>query len=33
LHISALADAGFTEVETIWQRFDNRVMLAVRGDS
>ncbi|MCJ8299683.1 MAG: class I SAM-dependent methyltransferase [Pseudomonadales bacterium] len=31
LHISALADAGFIEVETIWQRFDNRVMLAVRG--
>lgn len=33
LHISALADAGFTEVETIWQRFDNRVMLAVRGEA
>ncbi|EPJ44452.1 MAG: hypothetical protein OFPI_39810 [Osedax symbiont Rs2] len=31
LHISALADAGFIEVETIWQRFDNRIMLAVNG--
>jgi len=33
LHISALADAGFNEVATIWQRFDNRVMLAVRGEA
>lgn len=31
LHIAALADAGFTEVDTLWQRFDNRVLLAVRG--
>lgn len=31
LHMSALADAGFTEIDTIWQRFDNRVVLAVRG--
>jgi len=33
LHMSALAGAGFTEVESIWQRFDNRVMLAVRGEA
>jgi SAM-dependent methyltransferase len=27
---SALRNAGFREVGTIWQRFDNRVLLAVR---
>ena len=31
LHLSALADAGFLEVDTIWQRYDNRVVLAIRG--
>ncbi|EPJ43524.1 MAG: hypothetical protein OFPII_41140 [Osedax symbiont Rs1] len=31
LHLSALADAGFIEADTIWQRYDNRVVLAVRG--
>ncbi len=26
----ALKDAGFREVDTIWQRFDNRILMAVR---
>lgn len=30
LHAAALRDAGFSEVDTIWQRYDNRVLLAVR---
>ncbi|MCI4328956.1 MAG: class I SAM-dependent methyltransferase, partial [Thermoplasmata archaeon] len=29
-HVEALRSAGFTEVETVWQEFDNRVVLAVR---
>src|SRR5262249_53243402 len=29
-HIGALRDAGFREVDTIWQRLDNRVLMAVR---
>jgi SAM-dependent methyltransferase len=29
-HVSALRDAGFREVETIWQAFSDRVLLAVR---
>lgn len=33
LHLAALADAGFEEVETIWQYYDNQVLLAVRGGS
>lgn len=28
--IAALKDAGFREVDTIWQRLDNRVLMAVR---
>ena len=28
--IGALKDAGFREVDTIWQRMDNRVLMAVR---
>ena len=28
--IGALKDAGFREVDTIWQRLDNRVLMAVR---
>ncbi|MGE3273122.1 MAG: trans-aconitate 2-methyltransferase [Chloroflexota bacterium] len=28
--IGALRDAGFREVDTIWQRLDNRVLMAVR---
>ncbi len=31
VHRAALADAGFDQVDTIWQRYDNRVLLAVRG--
>jgi SAM-dependent methyltransferase len=31
VHEAALLDAGFAEVSTIWQAFDNRVLLAVRG--
>jgi hypothetical protein len=27
---AALKQAGFTEVGTIWQRFENRVLVAVR---
>jgi len=30
VHHAALLDAGFTEVDTVWQEFDNRVLLAVR---
>lgn len=30
LHRAALLEAGFAEVGTIWQEFDNRVLLAVR---
>jgi SAM-dependent methyltransferase len=30
LHIGALRDAGFREVGVIWQRLDDRVLLAVR---
>lgn len=29
-HVSALRDAGFAEVGTIWQRYSDRVLLAVR---
>ncbi|MCG5213987.1 class I SAM-dependent methyltransferase [Streptosporangium sp. KLBMP 9127] len=29
-HLSALRDAGFTEVGTLWQRGDNRLLAAVR---
>jgi SAM-dependent methyltransferase len=28
--IGALKDAGFREVDTIWQRLDNRILMAVR---
>lgn len=28
--VGALRDAGFREVDTIWQRLDNRVLMAVR---
>jgi hypothetical protein len=28
--IGALKDAGFREVDVIWQRLDNRVLMAVR---
>lgn len=30
VHVAALQDAGFSEVGTIWQHFDNRVLMAVR---
>lgn len=30
LHHAALLDAGFAQVDTIWQNLDNRVLLAVR---
>ncbi|NWF79403.1 MAG: class I SAM-dependent methyltransferase [Chloroflexi bacterium] len=32
VHCAALADAGFTQVDTIWQRYDDRVLLAIRGE-
>jgi SAM-dependent methyltransferase len=31
LQVAALQEAGFGEVGTIWQRGDNRVLMAVRG--
>lgn len=31
LHHSALRDAGFSEVDTIWQHRDNRVIIAVKA--
>ncbi|MCO5222309.1 MAG: class I SAM-dependent methyltransferase [Thermomicrobiales bacterium] len=30
LHVAGLQAAGFSEVGTIWQRYDNRILLAVR---
>jgi SAM-dependent methyltransferase len=30
-HVAALRDAGFTEVGTLWQRGENRLLCAVRG--
>jgi SAM-dependent methyltransferase len=30
LHVAALREAGFVQVDTIWQRFGNRVLMAVR---
>ncbi|NJL20253.1 MAG: class I SAM-dependent methyltransferase [Leptolyngbyaceae cyanobacterium SM1_3_5] len=30
IHEAALREAGFREVSTIWQRFDDRILLAVR---
>jgi hypothetical protein len=30
LHEAALRDAGFREVGVIWQRMDNRVLMAIR---
>ena len=29
-HVAALRDAGFREVETIWQALSDRVLMAVR---
>jgi hypothetical protein len=29
-HLGALANAGFCEMETIWQDLDRRLLLAVR---
>lgn len=31
VHRAALLDAGFDQVDTLWQRYDNRVLLAIRG--
>ncbi len=30
LHVGALRDAGFAEVGTIWQKFNNRILMAIR---
>ena len=30
LHLAALQDAGFRQVDTIWQYYDNRIVMAVR---
>jgi SAM-dependent methyltransferase len=31
LHEAALLNAGFTQISTIWQRWDDRVLLAIKG--
>lgn len=31
LHRGALTDAGFTEVDTVWQQWNQRVLVAVKG--
>lgn len=31
-HVLGMAEAGFTQITTIWQRFDDRVALGVRSD-
>lgn len=33
VHLAALADAGFDQVDTLWQHYDNRVLLAVKGQT
>ena len=30
VHLAALRNAGFREVDVIWQHLDNRVVMAVR---
>jgi len=30
VHVAGLRDAGFSEVATIWQNMDNRVLMAVK---
>ena len=32
VHEAALKESGFTEVGTIWQMMDNRILLAIRGN-
>jgi trans-aconitate methyltransferase len=31
VHQAALLDASFDQVDTIWQRYDNRILVAIRG--
>jgi SAM-dependent methyltransferase len=31
VHLAALSDAGFDQVDTVWQRYDDRVVVAIRG--
>ena len=31
LHMLALRNAGYSEVATIWQRFENRVLMGIKG--
>ena len=33
VHVALLREAGFEEVETVWQRFQNRVLVAVRSET
>ena len=33
VHVALLREAGFDEVETVWQRYQNRVLVAVRSDT
>lgn len=33
VHAAILREAGFEEVETVWQRYQNRVLVAVRSDA
>lgn len=30
IHVAALQEAGFHEVDTIWQRWDDRILMAIR---
>jgi SAM-dependent methyltransferase len=32
VHVALLREAGFEEVETVWQRYQNRVIVAVRSE-
>jgi hypothetical protein len=33
VHVALLHEAGFDEVETVWQRYQNRVLVAVRSEA
>jgi SAM-dependent methyltransferase len=33
VHVALLREAGFEEVETVWQRYQNRVLVAVRSEA
>jgi trans-aconitate methyltransferase len=33
VHVALLREAGFEEIETVWQRYQNRVLVAVRSEA